>query len=150
MNAAWLLAGAVSCLLAGHPMHSSGAELSEERDGGVRVVLRVFADDFAAALVCDSAAPAPDRPAAYLRDRFVLLGGSGGRVELAWEAERPSGDVLILHGRGRVPGGLAGVRIANHVLTERFADQVNVVRASYDGRSATLIFVRGDGLKPLP
>jgi hypothetical protein len=150
VNGAWLLAGVMSCLLAGHPMHTSGAELTGERDGTVQVMLRVFADDFAAELASGSADPAPDRPGAYLRDRFVLLGSTGEPVELAWDAGRPSGDVLILHGRGRVPGGLAGARVANRVLTERFADQVNVVRATYDGHSATLIFVRGDGLKPLP
>ena len=38
----------------------------------------------------------------------------------------------------------------NRVLTERFADQVNLVRATYAGRSATLIFTRGDGPKALP
>jgi hypothetical protein len=144
VNGAWLLAGVVSCLLVGHPMHTSGAELTGERDGSVQVMLRVFADDFAAA------ASAPDGPSGYLRDRFVLLGDSGEPVKLSWDVGRPSGDVLILHGRGRVRGGLAGARMANRVLTERFEDQVNVVRATYDGRSATLIFVRGDGLKPLP
>jgi hypothetical protein len=40
--------------------------------------------------------------------------------------------------------------VASRVLTERFEDQVNVVRAICDGRSATLIFVPGDGLKSLP
>jgi hypothetical protein len=150
VNGAWLLAGVMSCLLAGHPMHTSGAELTGERDGSVQVMLRVFTDDFAAALAAGSAASTPDGPHGYLRDRFVLLGGTGEPVKLTWDAGRPSGDVLILHGRGRVPGGLAGARVANRVLTERFADQVNVVRASYDGLSATLIFVRGDGLKPLP
>lgn len=144
VNGAWLIAGVMSCLLAGHPMHTSGAELTGERDGSIQVMLRVFADDFAAV------APAADGPGGYLRDRFVLLGGTGEPVKLTWDAGRPSGDVLILHGRGRVPGGLAGAKVANRVLTERFEDQVNVVRATYGGRSATLIFVRGDGLKPLP
>ena len=146
----WLLAGVIGCLLAAHPMHTSGAELRGERDGSVEVMLRVFADDFAAALASGSAASGPDGPGAYLRERFVLLGGAGEPVELAWDAGRRSGDVLILHGLGRIPGGLAGARVGNRVLTERFADQVNVVRASYDGRSATLVFVPGDGLKPLP
>jgi hypothetical protein len=143
VNGAWLLAGVMSCLLAGHPMHTSGTELTGERDGSVQIMLRVFADDF-------EDASAPDGPSGYLRDRFVLLGGGGEPVKLTWDAGRPSGDVLILHGQGRVPGGLAGARVVNRALTERFADQVNVVRATYDGRSATLIFVPGDGLKPLP
>lgn len=148
VNATWLLAGVMSCLLAGHPMHTSGAELMAERDGSVQVMLRVFADDFAAALASGSAAPGG--PGTYLRDRFVMVAATGEPVKLTWDAGRPSGDVLILHGRGRIPGGLAGARVASRVLTERFEDQVNVVRAICDGRSATLIFVPGDGLKSLP
>ncbi len=57
---------------------------------------------------------------------------------------------LILRLRGRVDGGLAGSRVDNRILTDRFADQVNVVRATYGRRTATLIFTRGDGPKALP
>lgn len=52
--------------------------------------------------------------------------------------------------RGRADGGLHGAGISNAVLTDRFADQVNVVRATYDRRTATLIFTRGEGPKALP
>jgi hypothetical protein len=150
VSGAWLVAGIVSWLFAGHPTHTSGTELSEQPDGRAQVVLRVFADDFTAALAADSAVPPAPVVSAYLRDRFTLLDPAGTPVELAWEVGRPSGDILVLYGRGRAPGGLAGSRVANRVLTERFADQVNVVRAAYGGRSVTLIFVPGDGAKPLP
>jgi hypothetical protein len=49
-----------------------------------------------------------------------------------------------------VSGGLTGTRIRNRLLCDRFPDQVNVVRATYDGRSATLLFTPGDPAKPLP
>ena len=150
MSGAWLVAGMVSWLFAGHPTHTSGAELSEQPGGRAEVVLRVFADDFATALAAGSAVPPVRVVSEYLRERFTLLDPAGRPVELAWEMAGPSGDVLVLYGRGRVPGGLGGSRVANRVLTERFADQVNVVRATYGGRSATLIFVPGDGAKPLP
>ena len=59
-------------------------------------------------------------------------------------------DVVRAHLRVSVPGGLAGTRIGNRLLCDRFPDQVNVVRATYDGRSATLLFTPGDPAKPLP
>jgi hypothetical protein len=149
VNGVWLLAAAC-WLLAGHPTHTSGAELSAERDGTVRVVLRVFADDFAAALASGSTVPPSPAVSGYLRDRFTLLDPAGKPIELAWQAGPHTGDVLLLHARGHAAGGLAGSRVTSRVLTDRFADEVNVVRATYGGRSATLIFVRGDGAKPLP
>jgi len=39
--------------------------------------------------------------------------------------------------------------VANLLLTERFRDQVNVVRASWPGGSATLLFTQGDNGKAI-
>jgi hypothetical protein len=36
------------------------------------------------------------------------------------------------------------------VLCERYPDQVNIVRASYAGRTTTLLFTRGEAAKSLP
>ncbi len=36
------------------------------------------------------------------------------------------------------------------LLTERFDDQINIVRATYDGRTTTLLFTPGDAPKVLP
>ena len=40
--------------------------------------------------------------------------------------------------------------VAHLLLHDRFSDQVNVVRASDGRRNTTLLFLRGDGPKPLP
>jgi hypothetical protein len=122
-----------------HPMHTSSAELVHEADS-VRVTIRVFADDIAAVGAV--------RP--YLGERFGIVDRSGNAVRLQWVGSELAGDVLTIRMRGRIAGGLSGAKVNNRVLIDRFADQVNVVRAAYDGRAVTLIFSRGDGPKPLP
>jgi hypothetical protein len=106
----------------------------------VRVAIRVFADDIATVGAV--------RP--YLGDRFGIVDRSGKAVRLEWVGSEVRGDVVTIRMRGRVAGGLSGAKVSCRVLTDRFGDQVNVVRAAYDRRAATLIFMRGDGPKALP
>ncbi len=143
--AAWLV------FAGGHPTHTSATELSQEPGGAVSVAVRLFADDIGPAV----GAPPGQKPAGaslhrYLSGRLVLLDRSGSPVALAWDEGSLDGDVLTLRSRAYVSGGLGGATVTNRLLTERFADQVNLVRATYAGRSATLIFTRGDGPKALP
>jgi uncharacterized protein DUF6702 len=141
VSGGWLFA-ALGVLLAPpsrHPMHTSSAELVHEADS-VRVAIRVFADDIATVGAVRS----------YLGDRFGIVDRSGQGVRLEWSGSEIAGDVLTIRMRGRVAGGLSGAKVNNQVLTDRFADQVNVVRAAYDRRAVTLIFTRGDGPKALP
>lgn len=153
VSGAWLLSAMVGWLaFAGsHPTHTSAAELSQEPGGMVSVVIRLFADDIGETV----GAPPGRKPSGaalrrYLTDRFAIVDRSGARVALRWDDGAISGDVLTLRSRTRIAGELAGAKVTNRVLTERFADQVNLVRAAYAGRSATLIFTRGDGPKALP
>lgn len=129
----------ISAGLPAHPTHTSAAELVLQADS-VSVVIRAFADDIASA----------GEVAPYLEERFALEDRRGRRVPLRCERPTREGDIMVIRLGGRVPGGLGGVRVRNGILTERFADQVNVVRAVYAGRTATLIFTRGDGPKALP
>jgi hypothetical protein len=122
-----------------HPTHTSSAELVYQADS-VRVALRVFADDMAGV----GGIPR------YVDHRFGIVDRSGARVALHWVEAETSGDVLTIRLQGALPGGMSGARVGNAILTERFDDQVNVVRAAYGGRAATLIFSRGDGPKALP
>jgi hypothetical protein len=141
VSAAWLIGALAAVLLpvVAHPTHTSTAELVSGADS-VHVAIRVFADDIATVGAV--------RP--YLGDRFGILDRGGRSVPLEWAGSALAGGVLTMRLRGRVAGGLAGARVSNRVLTDRFDDQVNVVRAAYDRRVATLIFVRGDGPKALP
>jgi len=135
-----------------HPMHTAVAELAQQDARGMTTVqIKVFADDFHAAVALPADAGAADSAMArYLRGTFALADRRGRPVRLAWAGAERSGDVLLLRLRGEVAGGLAGARVTSLVLCERFEDEVNVVRASYAGRTETLLFTRGESSKALP
>jgi hypothetical protein len=135
-----------------HPMHTAVAELAQQDARGTTTVqIKVFADDFHAAVALPADAGAADSAMArYLRGTFALADRRGRPVRLVWAGAERSGDVLLLRLRGEVAGGLAGARVTSLVLCERFEDEVNVVRASYAGRTETLLFTRGESSKALP
>jgi hypothetical protein len=138
---------ALYALAAMHPMHTSVTELVHEpATRSALVTLRVFTDDFRAAVPGDRDSDAE----AYVRSHFELRDASDRPVPLRWEGASRPGDVIQLRFRAAVPGGLAGVRVRNLVLCERFPDQVNIVRATFAGRTASLLFTRGDQAKALP
>jgi hypothetical protein len=141
VNGIRFLASLVALLMpaAGHPTHTSSAELVQDADS-VRVAIRLFTDDIALVGAV--------RP--YVGDRFSIVDRSGKAVRLEWLGSEVGADVLTIRMHGRLAGGLPGAKVSNWVLTDRFADQVNVVRAAYERRTATLIFIRGDGPKALP
>ena len=126
------------------PIHSSAATITLPPGGRVAVVsLRVFGDDF-------PPGRDPAGIARYLAQRFRLLDRRGRSLALTLDVIRPEGAVLVLELSAPLPEGLAGVRIWHGVLAERFDDQVNIVQARYGGRSVSLLFIAGDGPKPLP
>ena len=155
--AASLLLSAASRPAHAHPLHTSLAELSY--DAGTRVLhvsLRVFADDFAAAVARGTGARAvgalpPDSAMyRYVAARFAVAAPGGSPVALRWCGVRRSGEVLLVCLRATAVGGLAGARVRSALLTEVFTDQVNLVRASYGGRRQMLLFTPRDGVKGLP
>jgi hypothetical protein len=135
-----------------HPMHTAVAELIQQDAAGLTTVqIKVFADDFQAAVALPAEAAAADSAMArYLRGTFALADRSGRPVRLSWAGAKRTGDVILLRLRGAVAGGLTGARVTSLVLCERFEDEVNVVRASYAGRTETLLFTRGESSKALP
>jgi len=145
---------ATLALLAAHPLHTTLTQLTyRDADRSVEVMVRGFADDFRAALgkdVTDSAA------SAYVRSGVTIADRTGRPLPAAWCGLKRTGDVLWLCLRARAPlgarglRGLRGLRLRVALLFDRYADQINIVQASYDGRRAALLFTRGDALKPLP
>lgn len=127
-----------------HPIHASSAVITVHPGAAVaEIVLRAFADDF----------PPGIRPAQitrYLADRFRITDRAGRRVHLRVESARVDGPTIVTVLTGAVPAGLAGARIWHGVLAERFPDQVNIVRAHYGGRVASLLFTVSDSAKSLP
>ena len=134
---------------AAHPLHTSVTEMTADGQGRVQVAIRLYADDLHAA----TAAPEPLFPdsavARYVRGHFSLRDRADRPVLLRWEGLDRHDDAVVIRLGGPVWGGLVGARVANLLLTERFRDQVNVVRATWPGGSATLLFTQGDNGKAI-
>ena len=129
-------------------MHTSVAELREAA-GRVEVSIRVFPDDL------DQAVPGGERagagPDELRRARvFQLSAGAGRRSGCTGREWSRDGDVVLLRLESEPDVALAGRDREPRLLHERFEDQVNVVRASYGGRTTTLLFLPGDAAKRLP
>lgn len=155
-----VLAALAICLLAApapppvvaHPIHTTMAQLSHDaRSGEVRVVLRVFADDFGLAVAHAFGGTGEQRPmAAYLARHLVLQGPGGERIPLRWVEARQQAEVLWIRLRGEAPDGLRGGQLRNALVFDLHSDQVNIVKASYRGDERTLLFTRQNPVKRLP
>jgi hypothetical protein len=133
-----------SLTAARHPIHASSAVITARPGAAVaEIILRAFADDF----------PPGTHPAAvarYLAVRFTITDRSGRRIALRVDSARREGPSVVTTLTAAIPAGLAGARVWHGVLAERFSDQVNLVRAHYAGRVASLLFTASDSAKPLP
>lgn len=155
-----VLAALTACLLmapaplplTAHPIHTTMAQLTHDgRSGEVRVVIRVFADDFGLAVAHAFGGTGEPRPmAAYLTRHLVLQGPRGERIPLQWVEARQQAEVIWIRLRGSAPDGLRGGRLRNALVFDLHADQVNIVKASYRGTDRTLLFTRDNPIKRLP
>jgi len=135
-----------------HPLHTTMAEVTIDRKlGTLRVVVRVFADDFGTAIDAAGKTGSWDERAS----RYV-----GRAVSVVDEARRPlamrdcgtrrQGDLLWLCAEATVPAASASrLSLRDHMLCELFADQVNVVRVADGAKTRTMLFTRGDAEKPI-
>ncbi len=148
-----------------HPLHTTLAELSYDPATRVlQVSLRVFTDDFTNAVARRAGERAGERAGVrtvgalppdsamfrYVAERFAIAAPGAGPLALRWCGVRRSGDVLLLCLRATAVPALAGARVRSALLNESFADQVNLVQATYDGRRQMLLFTPRTGVKPLP
>jgi hypothetical protein len=144
--------GAPSAPVFAHPLHTALAEITyqpAERSALIRV--RVFRDDLSAALTLPADSVLPDSTlSSYLRGTLALADAGGRPLGLRWEGAERSGDTIILQAAAPMLEGLQHARILAAILWERFPDQVNIVRATYGGRTVTLLFTRGDPAKTFP
>lgn len=135
-----------------HPMHTAVVEITYQPISGLAAIqIRVFQDDFAATIPpAPSGVAADSAMARYVRGAFRLTDRAGRALPLRWEGAEQSGDVVVLRLTAPAPEGLRGSQVLSALLCDRFEDQVNIVRASYDGRTTTLLFTRGDRAKAIP
>jgi hypothetical protein len=129
-----------------HPLHNSLMEVSH--DAGRRsleVSLRVFADDFTMAAKGRPASDSVQAIVAYARSSITVADPSGRPITMGFCGIKHVGDMIWICFRGSDTTGGKGLRISSRVLFDHFSDQVNLVRVSYSGRSAMLMFTLGDG-----
>ena len=153
---------AVACLLPAqrafaHPLHTTLTEMTEDRaHGTVRATVRVFADDFGTSLnrfarTTAAAMSAPWNAAAFAYASSVLQisAKQGAAMSLRSCGVTRSADVLWICVEATAPAGLASVMFRNTMLCDQFADQVNVVQATYAGSRHSVMFTRGDRMKTI-
>ena len=135
-----------------HPMHTAVVEITYQPASGLAAIqIRVFRDDFSATVTPGSSAtPSDSAIVVYVRRAFHLSDRAGRTLPLRWNGADQAGEVMILRMTAAAPEGLRGARVLSALLSERFEDQVNIVRASYETGTRTLLFTPGDGAKALP
>ncbi len=140
-----------------HPVHTSIADADYNRaTKKLEVAVRVFADDFEAALSAVSGKkislertpPAEFDALAlrYLRERFTVIPtGSNQPVSLTWVGRelKDAANVVWLYFEVPLPGGIEGARLRHALLGEVFPDQLNSVRVRAGTRQVTLLFPPG-------
>ena len=149
------LATATPSAAGAHPLHTSFAEVTYDASARtVTVSLRVFADDFSAdvarrAGAAAGAVPGDDAVYRYVAARFTVVTARGETLPFRPCGTRRVGAQLFVCLRAPAAAPPAGARVRSAILSDVFADQVNIVQASYAGRRRTLLFTPGDGAKAL-
>jgi hypothetical protein len=138
----------VLAALAAHPLHTTLTQIElRGADGSVQLTVRAFNDDLRAALGGDASDSAASH---YLRSTVALVDRTGRAIPLAWCGLRRSAGVVWLCLRGTAPAA-GGLRVRVAVLFDLYADQINIIQTSHDGRrGGALLFTRGDAPKAVP
>ena len=133
-----------------HPMHTTLAEVRvDPAQHTVRATIRLFADDLAAALARGKMPGAVEsRVAAYVESAFSLRSASRP-IALRPCGIRRGGDLIWVCLESAEPGDVAHLRARNALLVEAFPDQVNIVQIGDGPGRKSILFLRGDGDKPL-
>jgi len=141
---------AVALTVGVHPLHTTHTDLAEEAGGRVRITIRSFSDDLRTAVRAQPGESADSACARYVRAHLTISPARGAPVPLVWDQLRTEGGITFLVLHATLPGGLHGALVRQEMQTELYGDQVNVLQSTYAGRQASLLFLPGDGPKPLP
>ena len=156
---AFLLAFPLS--LHAHPIHTSTAEADyNAKTKQLEVALRVFVDDFEAALsvhtqrrVSLEKTPPAEFDAlarAYLAEKFTVRTRAGVLVAPKWVGRefKPGENELWFYLELPLPDGVEGARLHHRAMAEQFSNQINSVRVrDAEGRKVTLVFLPTHGEK---
>lgn len=151
-----VVSGSSARLAYAHPLHTTLAALSyDATKRTITVSLRVFADDFSAAVTgaathTGEVLPSDSLMSRYVMQRFTVVNASKRPVVFQWCGVKRAAEVLLLCLRASDARGLTGARVLSTLLRERFDDQVNMVQATYGGRRHMLLFTKRDDARVLP
>jgi hypothetical protein len=136
--------------VAAHPLHTTMAEVTIDRARNtLRVVVRVFADDFGTALNAARKTGSWDERAADYVARAISVADEARRpLALRGCGTRHQGDLLWLCAETNLPPAHK-LSLRDRMLSELFADQVNVVRVTDGPQTRTMLFTHGDAEKPI-
>lgn len=139
---------------AAHPIHTSIAEADYNPTArNLEIALRVFADDFEAALTAREKrtisldrTPAADFDAltrAYIAEYFTVKATDGSRVTLHWIGReiKEGANELWLYFAAPLPQGVDGTTIHHAMLRDQFSNQINSVHVRDGARRTTLVFL---------
>ncbi len=137
-----------------HPIHISIAEADYNPTArNLEIALRVFADDFEAALTAREKRTISLRrtPAAefdaltrvYLAEYFTVKATDGVRVPLHWIGReiKEGANELWLYFEAPLPHGIDGTTIHHAMLRDQFSNQINSVHVRDGSRRTTLVFL---------
>ncbi|HNH85371.1 MAG TPA: hypothetical protein PL157_23590, partial [Acidobacteriota bacterium] len=154
-----LVLGFNSLCVTAHDFHASFTQLEfNPKTKSVEMTLRVFTDDLTNALsrrtgrhiVLDQTPDAESLTFAYVKDRFELRNERGKALRLTWVGMDVKVDMVWIYIEIPMPLWLKQGQLRNEVLTELFADQVNVVGLKANQHKGDLMFAASDRFKPLP
>lgn len=140
-----------------HPLHTTLTEVHvDATTHTVRVMVRVFADDFGTALARHMRVTSPpvgrawdEAAISYLRSAVAIADRANKPIVLHSCGTRRSADLLWICLEGATTEEANEIRGRNAILCDLFDDQVNIVQFSYGAEKHSVLFTRGDGLKRL-
>lgn len=125
-----------------HPLHSSYADISRERNGVVVIQVRLFADDFGALLDSlrgSSGGQSLESVARqYVQRHLTLAAPKGTAIPIAWCGMRSEQNVVWVCARSARPVSGA-FRVRNALMFDRFSDQISIIRWAGKKETRTLV-----------
>ena len=140
-----------------HPLHTTLTEVTaDSATHTVRVMVRVFADDFGTALTHHAHVAAAPAGGAWsdVADRYVstavsITDRANRPVALRSCGTRRSADLLWICLEGTTLESPHELRGRNSMLCDLYADQVNIVQFAVGAQKHSVLFTRDDGVKRL-
>lgn len=138
-----------------HAIHTTLTTVTVDARG-MTLSVRAFADDLSASVAAFVGKPAPSDwavpeadAARYLAGQVRILDATGRALTLRGCGVRRERDVFWLCLRVDGVTDLRVLQAENRILTERHADQVNIVQVDAAGRRKTLLFTKDTRALPL-